>query len=402
MAIAARSAEGPHWSERWSAITPIIADILLTLTALALALGGLMGTARRQQEPLSWWSVALVLISTLPLVARRRQPIVVFAVAEGALLLACLTLPLNNLPPIIGWLIALYTMTSLIERRTSLRIATCVGVLHALILTISALLGQDGGWSSLFFVTAATVGSWSLGDNIRTRRAYLSQLEERARRLELEREEGARRAVQEERMRIARELHDVVAHHVSAIAVQAAAAAEVAARDPQSARDALQFIQETSRQALTEMRALLTVLRSGDEPGADRAPQPSLAQIERLIAQSRAAGLAVTLTIEGDARPLPEALDLSAYRIVQEALTNSFRHAGRAQTSVQVHYGADALSLTISDNGRGPGGASPGSSEGRGLIGMRERVALFGGELTVGAGAAGGFTVRARLPLRQP
>jgi signal transduction histidine kinase len=160
----------------------------------------------------------------------------------------------------------------------------------------------------------------------RTRRAYLAQLEERARRLELEREENARRAVQEERARIAREMHDVVAHHVSAIAVQAGAAAEIVERNPQRAGEALHFIQETSRHALAEMRALLNVLRSGDEVGVERGPQPSLAQVERLVSQSRAAGLPVTLLVESAVRPLPEALDVSAYRIVQEALTNSLKH----------------------------------------------------------------------------
>jgi signal transduction histidine kinase len=275
-------------------------------------------------------------------------------------------------------------------------------VVNALALLIGVPFGRTNVAGDLFGTTVLTVASWSLGENIRTRRAYLAQLEERARRLEAEREENALRAVRDERTRIARELHDVVAHHVSAIAVQAGAAAEIVERNPQRAREALNFIQETSRQALTEMRAMLNVLRSTEEVAAAREPQPSLAQIDRLVGQSRAAGLPVTLRVEGTARPLPEALDLSAYRIVQEALTNSLKHAGPAHASVLVHYADDTLELDISDDGQGPNGQPSEMGGGRGLIGMRERVALFGGELVTGAVPGHGFRVHARLPLRQP
>jgi signal transduction histidine kinase len=256
------------------------------------------------------------------------------------------------------------------------------------------------GASSAFFITTAFVfASWSLGDNIRTRRAYLAGLEERARRLEQEKEENIRRAAQDERTRIARELHDVVAHHVSAIAVQAGAGAEIVERDPQRAREVLRFIQETSREALAEMRAMLNVLHS-DEPGEDRTPQPTLAQIERLVNQSRAAGLPVTLQVEGAPQPLPEALDVSAYRIVQEALTNTLKHAGPAHARVVVRYKPDALELEISDDGRGVTDSTPSADAGRGLIGMRERVALFGGELETGPAPGHGFLVRACFPLK--
>jgi signal transduction histidine kinase len=235
---------------------------------------------------------------------------------------------------------------------------------------------------------------------VRTRRAYLAQVEERARRLELEREENARRAVRDERTRIARELHDVVAHHVSAIAVQAGAAEEIVERNPQRAREALHVIQETSRQALIEMRALLNVLRSGDEAGREREPQPGMAQIDRLIERSRAAGLTVTLRVEGTVQPLPEALDLSAYRIVQEALTNSIKHAGPAHACVLVRYAERILELDIRDDGRGQTDRSAGPPQGRGLVGMRERVALFGGDMVVGPTPGQGFRVGVRLPLR--
>ena len=210
------------------------------------------------------------------------------------------------------------------------------------------------------------------------------------------------RAIDQERSRIARELHDVVAHHVSAIAVQAGAAEEIAERNPRRARETLQFIQHTSRQALAEMRAMLNVLRSDDELGTEREPQPSLSQVERLVGQSRAAGLPVTLQVEGTMQSLPEALDVSAYRIVQEALTNSLKHAGPAHAHVLVRYGADALELEVSDDGHGPTAGQNGAGEGRGLIGMRERVALFDGELVTGAAPGAGFRVQARFPIRQP
>jgi signal transduction histidine kinase len=242
---------------------------------------------------------------------------------------------------------------------------------------VNIVLGRPQSVASFFVVMALVVGSWSLGDNMRTRRAYLAQLEERARRLEREQEETAQRAVEEERTRIARELHDVVAHHISAIAVQAGAGAEIAERDPPRAREVLHFIQETSRGALAEMRAMLNMLHSRSESGTDRAPQPSLAQVERLLNQSRAAGLPVTLRVEGDARPLPEALDLSAYRIVQEALTNILKHAGPARSPANpLHTGRAGAR----DQRRWPEPA--------------ERVRHYG------CGARSGGHARARGPLR--
>ena len=398
MATARATSAGQNFWRYWSRIAPLLADIALTSVVVLLALATAIGAARRQEIIVSWWSIALILLSALPLLIRRYYPIAILIVAEVAQTLYFVTVALQNAPTIIGLLVALYTMTSLVERPISLRIVGCVGIVNALTLLGGVILDRPGAWTSLFVTTAFLLGGWGLGDSIRARRAYLLQLEERARRLELEREEGARRAVQEERTRIARELHDIVAHHVSAIAVQAAAAAEIVTRDPQAARNALEFIQGTSRQALTEMRALLAVLRSNDDPDADRAPQPSLTQIDHLLNQSRATGLPVTLQIEGTIRPLPEALDLSAYRIVQEALTNSLKHAGPTEAAVVIRYEQEALELTINDTGRGMSGEFADNGDGRGLIGMRERVALFDGELFTGSTQQRGFTVKARFP----
>ncbi len=379
-------------------------DILPMVVVTAMSVGALYGSRERSGVPasVSDLSLALTLLSTLPLIVRRRYPIAVLGVCEIAEALFLATAPLTMTQSALGMAVALYTVATRTDRHTSLRLGLGVAVINVLVLLPGVPLGRANITSAFFGATAMAVGSWSLGENVRTRRAYLAQLEERARRLETEREENARRAVSEERARIARELHDVVAHHVSAIAVQAAAAGEIAERDPRRAQEALRFIQETSRVALAEMRAMLNVLRSSDEPAPARAPQPSLAQLERLVNQSCGAGLGVSLQVEGSVRPLPEALDVSAYRIVQEALTNSLKHAGPAHVQVLVRYGDDTLELDIVDDGRGPAGHNHRQSEGRGLIGMRERVALFGGELETGALPGHGFRVRAQLPLPQP
>lgn len=381
--------------------TPSVADLLLAMGVAAMSLAVLVGSPERPHVPVSQAAVLLVLLQTLPLAARRRWPLAVLAVVEVAAALYLAGGLSNSGPTNLGLAVALYTVASRTERRVSLRLAGLVAGLNALILVVNIALGRPQSVAGLFVVLALVVGSWSLGDNMRTRRAYLAELEERARRLEREQEENAQRAVEEERTRIARELHDVVAHHISAIAVQAGAGTEIAERDPRRAGEALRFIQETSREALVEMRTMLNVLHSTGEPGTDRAPQPSLAQVERLIGQSQAAGLPVTLRREGNVRPLPEALDVSAYRIVQEALTNTLRHAGPAHATVLVRYAADALELEIADDGRGRLPMSGGTSVGRGLVGMHERVALFGGELVAGPRPAPGhgFLVRAHLPL---
>lgn len=376
------------------------ADLLLTLVVAGVSVAGLFGPGDRPHVPVPWPVIGLTLLGTLPLALRRRGPYVVLAVTVLAEALYLALSPLYVGFSGLGEAVALYTVASSSDRRTSLGTAGLVALINALLLLIGVVRGAPGSGSTLFALTVLVVGSWSLGDNVRTRRAYLAQLEERTRRLEAEREENTRRAVQEERTRIARELHDVVAHHVSAIAVQAGAAAEIAERQPERARQSLQAIQEASRQALAEMRALLNILRSTEEGGAERQPQPSLAQLEHLVGQTRAAGLPVTLAVLGAVRPLPEALDVSAYRIVQEALTNSLKHAGLARTRVTVSYEEDALELEISDDGLGTARSPAGASEGRGLIGMRERVTLFGGELATGAAPGRGFRVWARLPVR--
>jgi signal transduction histidine kinase len=274
------------------------------------------------------------------------------------------------------------------------------------------------------FMTVTFLLAWVLGDSLRTRRAYYAQLEERATRLEKEREAQTKIAAAAERARIARELHDVVAHNVSVMVVQADGAAYVLDSAPAQAKQALETISGTGRQALAEMRRLLGVLRTGErgeggehgergergtgtgkEGAGEYGPQPGVGQLSELIEQVRGAGLDVNYAIEGTPRPLPSSIELTAYRVVQEALTNSRKHGGPGVgATVRLAYGADELSLLAEDDGRGAqrdmyeeGGTD---GLGHGLIGMRERVGMVGGSLETGPRPGGGFRITAVLPLK--
>lgn len=272
--------------------------------------------------------------------------------------------------------------------------------------------GEESGYSvgqSLFITVLLTVPfvlAWVLGDSMRTRRAYWAQLEERAARLEKEREAQSRIAVAAERARIARELHDVVAHNVSVMVVQADGAAYVLDTAPEQTRQALETISGTGRQALAEMRRLLGVLRTGEQPeSGEYVPQPGVEQLTDLIDQVRSAGLPVDFRREGEPREVPSSVELTVYRIVQEALTNTRKHGGpHVGATVRLSYRDDDLDLLVEDDGRGAqrelyeeGGAD---GLGHGLIGMRERVGMVGGTLTAGPRPGGGFRVSAVLPLK--
>lgn len=244
-----------------------------------------------------------------------------------------------------------------------------------------------------FWVWAAV--ACALGRGVRNRSVMLSLLEDRTHRLAREREERARAAVADERSRIARDLHDVVAHNVSIMVVQAGAARRVLDSDPERTREALLSVEATGRQALAEMRRLLGVLRA-DPDSLALAPQPGAGQIGDLVEQVRAAGLDVALQREGEPRELPAGVDLVAYRVVQEGLTNILKHAGHARALVTIRYEPETMNLEIRDDGVGRVGRTDGS--GHGLFGMRERLALYGGTLEAGPSDAGGFVVRATLP----
>lgn len=252
---------------------------------------------------------------------------------------------------------------------------------------------SDYVWPSSIFLAG-----WFVGRVVHGRAQVAERLEAQTAQLEREREELAQAAVVRERARIARELHDVVAHSVSAMVVQAGAARRVLPRSPEESAAALRTVQSVGRESLAELRRTLGFLRP-DSAAPERTPAPSIARVDELANHARAAGLHVELVVEGDPGPLPSSTDLAAYRIVQEALTNTLKHAGPAHATVLVRWDTDALVVEVRDTGRGapvPGPAIP--SSGQGLIGMRERAALAGGELEAGAVRGGGFRVRARLP----
>jgi len=253
--------------------------------------------------------------------------------------------------------------------------------------------GQSAGNAIPNFVWL--LAAWAVGRTVRSWRQKSVALELANRTLAEQRELQAQAAVTIERGRIARELHDVVAHNVSMMVVQAGAAQRVLDGPQPDVRNALEAIAHTGRQTVDEMRTLLGVLRETNDPTALK-PQPGLAELERLVDGIRSAGLPVTLRVEGDPQGLPQALDVSAFRIVQEALTNTLKHAGPARADVVVRYEPGAVTLEVRDSGAGK---ANGSGTGHGLVGMRERVAMFGGELDAAAQPGGGFAVRARLPV---
>jgi signal transduction histidine kinase len=246
-----------------------------------------------------------------------------------------------------------------------------------------------------FWIGAFIAVAWTTGFVLSRRAEYAREMAERARRLEREQIEASHRAVAEERQRIARELHDVIAHSVSVMTVQTGAVRRLLQPEQEKERKALETVEATGREALTEMRRLVGLLR---EQGAmpEFSPQPGLATIESLLDGVRAAGLPVDLEVEGEPRDLPPGVDLAAYRVVQEALTNALKYAGPAHAWVAVGWGDDELSLEISNDGLGNG---DGDGGGHGLTGMNERVSLYGGEIETGERDGGGYVVRARLPL---
>jgi signal transduction histidine kinase len=339
---------------------------------------------------------ALVLLHTLPLAARRRFPGTVLAlcVASGLAFAALFIMPVFLGPAI---LVAVYSVAAYGRRWVSL------AGLMVTELGLAAVQLTPGRFerSSLLLFSGIVAVAWVLGHFVGDRQVYAAQLEERTAELERAREELARRAVVEERLRLARELHDVVAHAMSVIAVQSGVGAHVAASRPEEVGKALAAIEATSRGALTELRRLLGVLRQDREPQASLTPVPGLANLDSLLAEVGKAGLAVRVRVEGAPTLLPAGVDLSAYRIVQEALTNVVKHAGPAHAQVTIGYRDQDVTVEVIDDGRGA--VTPADDgrmgSGHGLIGMRERVAAFGGDLQVGPRPGGGFRVAARLPL---
>jgi len=264
-------------------------------------------------------------------------------------------------------------------------------------MTATALSNDTFVWGDIFFPSCFGTLVWVVGRATASRVRLTAELHEAAVQADEERQAGAARAVADERRRIAREMHDVVAHSVSMMVIQAGGARRILHREPARAVEAAALIERAGREALVEMRHLLGLLHAEDGP-AEYAPQPTLVNLGSLVERARAAGLPVNLEVHGDRPELTAGLDLAAYRVLQEALTNVIKHGGCAPTDVRVHYRADAVEVLVSDRGNGPVDARLAGS-GHGLVGMRERVRMYGGELQAGRRRGGGFEVSVRLPL---
>jgi signal transduction histidine kinase len=364
--------------------------------AAALAITGIAevwASSAFDDDPRGLVTLAL-LAMTLPLVFRRRWPL---AVLLNTLVWATVTSVAWDLfdDAAVGMgnlLVASYAVAAYCELRKA-----AIGGAIILAWGAAAMLFDDVPLGDYLFVAVILGGVWAAGRTVRSRRQLAVALADKNVLLEHEQEARAKQAVAEERTRIARELHDVVAHNVSVMVVQAGAERRSLGDERPETREALETIEQTGRQALTEMRRLLGMLRKDDDELA-LAPQPRMEHLELLVSQVREAGMPVELEVEGEPEPLPAGVDLSAYRIVQEALTNALKHAGPARALVRVRYGRDELELEIVDDGPGLG-AEATNGGGHGLIGMRERVSMFGGDLAAGARSGGGYSVHARLPL---
>jgi signal transduction histidine kinase len=353
-----------------------------------------------QLEIWIWWvpdemgpkpfAAVMGILMTLPLLWRRRAPLASLLASMAVLLVwTLIAAPQGSLVPLLTTLALVF---SLAVHASTRRAAAGLGV-SAAVLAVE-VASTTNSFGDYVFIGAFLVGSWLAGRAVRVRQRRADELFDRTVRLEVEREEKVRAAAANERARIARELHDVISHSVSVMVVQAGAAEQVFDSDPDQARNSLRSIQETGRQARHELRRLLGLMRA-DSEGPTLAPQPGLNELETLAQQLRQSGLEVELHLDAEQGILSPGLDLSAYRIIQEALTNALTHGGPGRAEVFVRRDRDALELEVLSKGW----ALAENGGGFGLIGMRERVALYGGELEHGRRDAGGYRLWARLPL---
>ena len=369
-------------------------DVLIVIAAVAAALE----VANRRDSPQAaettlWFAMPAIAVVVLPLLGRRRFP---FAAPAGVWLLAAVLsfvdgrLVVNTAGATVAGMIAAFLLGNLrddVQARMGLGI-TLGGA------AIVVYNQPDHAPGQLVFIPVLFAIGWLAGFAMRERTEQAEAAEERASRAEREREAAARLAVAEERARIARELHDVVAHAVSVMVLQVGAVRHKLPETVAEDKDALKDVEQAGRAALAEMRRLLGAMHDGED--AELAPQPGLDSLDALVERVGRAGLPVRLQVEGVAVLLPRAIDLSAYRIVQEGLTNSLKHAGASRADVTVRYAADSLQLEVRDDGVG---AAPGDGLGHGLVGIRERVKIYGGKMNAGPAPEGGFVLSARLPV---
>ena len=363
---------------------PIASDAGLAFGLAALVLSDIL-TSRNYLTGSTWVYVPVALLMTAPLAWRRRTPLGVVVVVMGAFAAQSLILDPTPDVELIPALVAVYSVAAHGERWIAFA-GGAVGLVGGVIWL---------GIGDFLLPIVMFGGAWLAGRLVHKRQLFAQAFAERARVLERERDANARLAAAEERVRIARELHDAVGHSVSVMVVQAGAERLALGEERPATRDALLAIERTGREALAEMSRLLGILRKEGE-GLALAPRPSLDYVDALVETVRDAGVPVEVQIEGERTSLPPGVDVSAYRILQEALTNVVKHAGPARVQIVVGYGAAAVEVEVTDDGEGP---REGDGPGYGLAGMRERVELHGGTLEVGRRNGGGFTVKARLPL---
>jgi signal transduction histidine kinase len=384
--------------ERIRGVNPHAVDALLALALTGAALWTVAGRVRDDDvfRDDDFLGIALLLLQTLPVAARSVAPLAALTVSVAAISLHIGIGYQGVTAGTFSSLIILYSAASLTNTRDSILAA----LIAAVGITMYFATDRSDPSATQAVSTFATYGAgWGLGVYSRSRREYTHVVEERARLLERERELQAREAVADERARVARELHDIVGHALNLMVIQSGGAQRVFDTRPELARESLASIESAGRQALTDMERMLGMLRGAGEDGVTLSPQPGLDQVGQLAEQVTKAGLPVRVTVEGTPGELPPSVDLTAYRIIQEALTNTLKHAGPAHARVDVRHSADALELEIVDDGAGAS-RTPNDGGGRGLIGMRERVAVFGGELSAGPRPEGGYRVYVRLPLQ--
>ncbi|MCI0687145.1 MAG: sensor histidine kinase [Sporichthyaceae bacterium] len=401
----------PPWWRSRSDRGQLVADTLLALgVAVADLVPRLDSSGTAGTRPLGVTGVLLIVLPAIALLWRRSQPLPVLVVACACVLALQVRDYAEHPSVFLSLLAASYAAGAYARSRAA--IITAVLVLLGYVATVHLTTpAAPRHVDEAIGLASILVGTFVLGRSLGLGRAYTAQLEQRATDLARTREAELRGVVADERSRIARELHDVVAHHVSVMTVQAAAARRQLDRDPERSADAMAAVESTGRTALAEMRHIVGVLRDPDEAatGPDdaetRAPQPGLAELPALIAQIGEAGLPAAMRVVGQPRPLSAGLDLAAYRIVQEALTNTLRHAGPTTAEVLIQYTNRELVVQVSDRGHGLAAGLDSRGQpatrplGHGVLGMRERVGVYGGQLYAGPRAGGGFEVLARIPI---
>ncbi|HEY5650361.1 MAG TPA: histidine kinase [Acidimicrobiia bacterium] len=388
--------------ERRRRMSPLVVDSLFAVAVFVLGLISQIEISEVAPEMFArepdLWARLLTAAQTLPLALRRRYPRSIMLFVLSAFVIDR-SLDYPSTFATAGIILAIHAVGSELDRKTSLRFGWSVAIFVAVFTFLGYLTVESVGFEDVGFTFLSTAIPLALGREVYQRRQTLEQLEERAERAERARAEEAARAVAEERARIARELHDVVAHQMTVMTLQAEGARRIAKDSDARVLDALDTIRNAGHEALSEMRRMVGLLRTGPDD-VDLEPQPGVDRLEELVGQMKEAGLTVELSREGTPRQLAPGIDVNVYRIVQESLTNVLRHGGPGATAtVTLRYAPTSIEVDVADDGRGAASSLNGDGGGHGIVGMRERVALLDGQLRAGPRPGGGFEVHAMIPV---